>query len=681
MITKAQALAWLPLVLVRIAEAADCPVPTPPKLVAEDVAILEKFYHATGGATWLKNGNWTSSYTPCGNWYGVTCSGEMVTVRLPKNNLTGTAPLEIFSIGAKSNLKGSVTIGAHPMLSGTLPAALTNLEFVSFYKAPLSGTLPATGLEALTSLSGSDSKLSGTLPPELSNASKVTWLALSQTSLSTRMPLSGTIPPELSKLRELQKFSLSGNHHLSGSIPNLGSWSTKLADVTIGWSTGVERPWGHPSNTMDGFISGTLPSFYPMSLASMVVGHTLVSGTLPPSVTYMQEKAPGTRWNNLILKKNRISGTLSPRLGDWRGMQPIYNFWVQKNKISGTLPDRLLSSGRIQNLEAEANYISGTIPFQAIADGFKVEVHPGANAKWESPGCVDLDLSNNKLSGTISEDFCTLTKLKNFWVPFNFMSGTIPACGPANLSSHGCMLTASQGLTKVNDEGENVFSPGSLSYMFSEMGTPNGTNAFSCPLPVGEVMQYGVENTTVLAEYTDKNCVTRPDEATDNSNRTCNDLKKLVDKNEYDSLCPLSYNTYDLGFTSVASCAKRCANARAINFGDGKPPAPCSLIRYQVQPQSNRVNCMAVSLKTSQDGKLLCPTRWIPDSTTFIPHYAEVVRTLEPSPAPYSCADSLSCTELVCPQGCVVARARERSVLFASSDGPNPDCPEGCVAA
>jgi len=110
MITKAQALAWLPLVLVRIAEAADCPVPTPPELVAEDVAILEKFYYATGGATWLKNGNWTSSYTPCGNWYGVTCSGEMVTVRLPKNNLTGTAPLEIFSIGAKSNLKGSVTI-------------------------------------------------------------------------------------------------------------------------------------------------------------------------------------------------------------------------------------------------------------------------------------------------------------------------------------------------------------------------------------------------------------------------------------------------------------------------------------------------------------------------------------------------------------------------------------------
>jgi len=680
MITKAQALAWLPLVLVRIAEAADCPVPTPPELVAEDVAILEKFYYATGGATWLKNGNWTSSYTPCGNWYGVTCSGEMVTVRLPKNNLTGTAPLEIFSIGAKSNLKGSVTIREHPMLSGTLPAALTNLEYVSFSETSLSGTLPATGLEALTRLFGPDSKLSGTLPPELSNASKVTKLALS------RMPLSGTIPPELSKLRELQQLTLSGNNHLSGSIPNLGSWSTKLADVTIGWSTGVERPWGHPSNTMDGFISGTLPPFYPMSLAMMIVGHTLVSGTLPPSVTYMQEKAPGTRFNQVYLKKNRISGTLSPRLGDWRGMQPIYEFMVQKNKISGTLPDRLLSSGRFQKLEAEANYISGTIPFQAIADGFKVEVHPGANAKWDSPGCVNLELANNKLSGTISEDFCTLTKLKNFWVPFNFMSGTIPACGPANLSSHGCMLTASQGLTKVDDEGKNVFAPSSLSYMFSEMGTPNGTNAFSCPLPVGEVMEYGVENTTVLAEYTDKYCAMRPDEATDNSNQTCNDLEKLVGENEmtheeYDSLCPLSYNLYDLGFTSVASCAKRCANARAINFGDGKPPAPCSLIFYKVQPQTNRVNCMAANLKTSQDGKLLCPTRWSPDTTTYIPHYAEVVRTLEPSPAPYSCADSLSCTELVCPQGCVVARARERSVLFASSDGPNPDCPEGCVAA
>ena len=87
----------------------------------EDRKNLERFYETTGGEQWDENENWNSE-EPLNQWYGVDTDdeGEVVSLRLSENNLSGDTPEELLS--CLSELKELALWGND--LSGEVPEEL-----------------------------------------------------------------------------------------------------------------------------------------------------------------------------------------------------------------------------------------------------------------------------------------------------------------------------------------------------------------------------------------------------------------------------------------------------------------------------------------------------------------------------------------------------------------------------
>ena len=104
--------------------------------VQRDRAALVVLYEATDGGNWDDNTNWLSD-APLGDWYGVTtdADGRIMELALAGNNLTGSLPAELGSLG---NLQ--VLELAGNSLDGALPAAWDHL--VSLEVLELAGKPP-----------------------------------------------------------------------------------------------------------------------------------------------------------------------------------------------------------------------------------------------------------------------------------------------------------------------------------------------------------------------------------------------------------------------------------------------------------------------------------------------------------------------------------------------------------
>ena len=89
----------------------------------EDRKNLERFYETTGGEQWDENENWNSE-EPLNQWYGVDTDdeGEVVSLRLSENNLSGDTPEELLS--CLSELKELALWGNEEDLSGEVPEEL-----------------------------------------------------------------------------------------------------------------------------------------------------------------------------------------------------------------------------------------------------------------------------------------------------------------------------------------------------------------------------------------------------------------------------------------------------------------------------------------------------------------------------------------------------------------------------
>ena len=89
----------------------------------EDRETLERFYETTGGEQWDENENWNSE-EPLNQWYGVDTDdeGEVVSLRLSENSLSGDTPEELLS--CLSELKELALWGNEEDLSGEVPEKL-----------------------------------------------------------------------------------------------------------------------------------------------------------------------------------------------------------------------------------------------------------------------------------------------------------------------------------------------------------------------------------------------------------------------------------------------------------------------------------------------------------------------------------------------------------------------------
>ena len=194
---------------------------------ATDRAALEAIYRATGGGDWTNNANWLSS-APLEDWYGV----EMTDGRVAGLRLGG------WDETARRHVGNGLT--------GSLPADLGNLSRLRWLEI------------------GGNSGLTGTIPAELGNLASLESLNLQSNWLT------GSIPAGLGRLTELDFLGLEGNA-LTGSIPaGLGN-------------LGRPRLLGFSGNPLTGRLP---PEFGNLtSLADLGLGDTMLSGPLPETLT------------------------------------------------------------------------------------------------------------------------------------------------------------------------------------------------------------------------------------------------------------------------------------------------------------------------------------------------------------------------------------------------------------
>ncbi len=386
--------------------SAEAIVPTLVPLVATSVSTdreaLVALYHATNGPEWpVSRGtlNWATD-KPLGEWFGVTTNadGRVIALNLCKFELEGSIP---------------------PVVGH-----LAELEELCLWGGGLTGPIPPElgRMTKLKELRLAKNRLTGPIPPELGNLSNLTILDLSgiRASFSKLVEsddlvsrrrvepeageagLSGIIPPELGNLSELRELDLRSNY-LNGHIPpELG----RLSNLTF-----------------------------------LELSENSLTGTVPP------ELASLTNLELLNLYFNFLSGPIPESFEELAGLNKFFFGYNQ----GLCLPETILTWQSA--IERSSRVICEEVPPDSpipIADREALEslYHSTGGPKWyrstnwltelplgswygvtanKSGHVTALDLTGNRLVGTLPPELATLSELSSLNVDGNQLGGELPA--------------------------------------------------------------------------------------------------------------------------------------------------------------------------------------------------------------------------------------------------------------
>ncbi|KAL6967969.1 hypothetical protein U1Q18_033772 [Sarracenia purpurea var. burkii] len=233
----------------------------------------------------------------------------------------------------------------------------------------------------VTSINLASKSISGELPSELNQLSKLKSLSLQ------RNQLSGPIP-SLSNLTSLEQISLDNNNFSSIPSPFL-TGLTSLQTLSIGQNLNLP-PWTLPPTLAD---STTLTSLY--------AGNSNLFGSIPDIF------ASFPNLQNVRLSYNNLTGPLPPSFAK----SGIQNLWINNQAVglSGRL-DVLGSMSQLTQVWLHMNNFSGPIP----------DLSPCSSL-------FDLSLRGNELTGPIPPSLATLPKLVNVSLDDNKFQGPFPS--------------------------------------------------------------------------------------------------------------------------------------------------------------------------------------------------------------------------------------------------------------
>ena len=228
--------------------------------------------------------------------------------------------------------------------------------------------------------------------------------------------LSGTVPPELENLTRLTQLYLADNR-LGGCLPEI--WrdiedsdldeiglqfcSDRDVLVTLYEATDGDN-WLENENWLS---NRPIEEWYGVIVddSGRVIGLYLseneLSGTTPPELGYL------TKLEELDLAKNELRGTIPPELGNLSKLTLLY---LYSNQLSGSIPVELSNFSKLEQLVLSWNRLGGMIPLE-LSKLSELEM---------------LVLSGNQLSGTIPSELGNLTQLKGLALHVNRLIGKIP---------------------------------------------------------------------------------------------------------------------------------------------------------------------------------------------------------------------------------------------------------------
>ncbi|HET7117907.1 MAG TPA: T9SS type A sorting domain-containing protein, partial [Hanamia sp.] len=416
-----------------------------------DSLALVDLYNSTNGAGWTNHNNWLTT-APLSTWYGVILDNNNRVIRLdlPGNDLNGNLPS---SIGNLTQLQ--LLLLDDNQLSGSIPASignLTDLQQLFLLSNQLSGSIPSElgNLTQLQQLLLNSNQLSGSIPSELGNLTNLQQLVLAGNQLSGSIPsslgnlknlqllalsvnqLSGSIPSELGNLTNMQRLTLD-NNQLSGSIP-----------ASIGNIYGLSFYLSYNRYTFSG-----LEPFVPVAYNGSVDFEYAPQPNIP--LTYkngrLSVSAGGTLANNFYVWYNISGGSPIGVTGDstFRPTAPGRYYVIVTNSVV-TNPEFSFQDLTLQS--DTSVYISmppvNTTDSLALVDFYNSTNGPGwyDNTNWLTTAPLgtwdgviidttnrvnQLNLYNDKLSGSIPASIGNLSNLQVLQLFGNKLSDTIPA--------------------------------------------------------------------------------------------------------------------------------------------------------------------------------------------------------------------------------------------------------------
>ena len=338
----------------------------------------------------------------------------------------------------------------HVSISGT-PRRVTRLELV---RKDLSGTIPAqlSNLTKLQYLSLSYNFLTGSIPPELGSLAELGGLRLSGNELTGSIPLelgnltnlsildlhtnrlSGAIPAQLGNLGNLQELHLT-NNSLTGSIPTQLANLTNLQDLELSGNqlTGSIPTWlGSMTNLQIARLSGNqLTGSIPAQLANMTNLHQLVltgnqlTGSIPTWLGSM------TNLGVIQFGDNQLTGSIPTELGNMTNLGVLD---LRGNQLTGSIPTWLGSMTNLNYVSLGHNQLTGSIPTELGNLTNLTGLSLGHN---QLTGSIPTELGNltnltslllyrNQLTGSIPPELGNLTNLQGLWLDRNQLTGSIP---------------------------------------------------------------------------------------------------------------------------------------------------------------------------------------------------------------------------------------------------------------
>ncbi|KAG6418868.1 hypothetical protein SASPL_121074 [Salvia splendens] len=322
-----------------------------------------------------------------------------------------------------------------------------NVRFLDLSYAHISDEVPRWlwSLSALLSLNISHNHISGTIPHLLPTS--IEYLDVSSNNLSWPLPLlqqdmltvqlsqnmfSGSVSSICSTLLvEMRILDLS-NNQLDGEIPNCWEKISNLEYLNIG------------NNSFSGEVPRTLGNM--SMLNSLNLHANNLSGELPSTLSKCGELM------FIDVGGNKLTGNIPAWIGAYKNLVYVI---LRRNRFYGSIPLEICSITHIQVLDLSRNNISGEIPhcfniFTSLSKknttvlGVAITFYPTlyeplkvfeyAFVEWKG-GEFEyrkilqhlklIDLSNNRLVGSIPRSFSSMRALISLNLSRNMLTGTI----------------------------------------------------------------------------------------------------------------------------------------------------------------------------------------------------------------------------------------------------------------
>ncbi|KAL7612474.1 hypothetical protein Lser_V15G08878 [Lactuca serriola] len=312
-------------------------------------------------------------------------------------------------------------------LSGTIPHSIFNLSLLTNFSSPvnqLTGSLPSAIDEMLPHLEFLQlrgNKLTGPIPPSISNCSKLKFLELMDNNFRGKLKI------DFAKLKDMYFVSLGNNIYGFGEADDM-----KFIDTLKNCSRIKVL---HLSNCN---FQGVLPT----SIGNLVglIGFSLTenqfTGKIPSTIHKLQNLQEAYLYNN------QFSGPIPDAIGN---LSLLTGLWLNSNRLGGHIPSSLGNCHHLLELHLDDNKLSGKIPTQLLQlTSLTIILNLSQNNLSGSlpievgdlKMLTYLDLSHNSLSGKIPNSIGSCTSLSFLSLKCNLFQGIVP---PALISMKGVL--------------------------------------------------------------------------------------------------------------------------------------------------------------------------------------------------------------------------------------------------